>query len=198
MSFHDVNLPRHIEVFAIGSSEFSTSCAVSMSGREVRSLDAASPKRRYTLKDCRLSALQFEAFNSFFKARGGRRFSFRLRDHFDYIAARQIIAIGDGSAIEFQLQKTYEDKVNPYVRTITKPIAASVNLWSDMEDIIPNSIDANTGIVRLAQPLAGGASLSASFEFDVPVRFACDEFQYSLSKDGSIILNDVELIEVYE
>ena len=84
MSFHNVNLPKYIEIFAVGSSEFSTSLAVSMSGREIRNSDTQTPRRRYVLKDCRLSLSQFESFNSFFKARAGMRFAFRLRDHFDY------------------------------------------------------------------------------------------------------------------
>ena len=84
MNFHNVNLPKYIEIFAVGVSEFTTSCVTSMSGREARSSDSKIARRRYLLKGCRLSQLQFDAFNSFFIARAGKRFSFRLKDYFDF------------------------------------------------------------------------------------------------------------------
>lgn len=198
MSFHDVRLPQYIEIFAIGRSEFSTSTAVSMSGREVRNSDSQIAKRRYSLNNCCLSADQFEVFNSFFQARAGQRFSFRLRDHFDYRVEKQIIAIGDGVSSEFQLQKTYEDAVSPYVRIITKPVLDNIEIWLDDEVFEVESIDANSGKVNSSNPLKQGVNICASFIFDVPVRFAADSFQYSFSSDGSIKLDDVELIEVFE
>jgi len=198
MNFHDLNLPKYIEIFAVGSSEFSTSLAASMSGREARISDRQLAKRRYVLKDCRLSVVQFEAFNSFFQARAGRRYSFRLRDHFDYKVEKQIIATGDGISTEFQLQKTYEDLISPYVRKITKPVLATIELSSEGEIIQAETINPGTGQVTLQHPLIEGARLCASFEFDVPVRFVNDSFQYSFSSDGSIRLEDIELIEVVE
>ena len=46
MNFHNVNLPKYIERFAVGVSEFTTSCATSLSGREVRSYDLKAMGRR--------------------------------------------------------------------------------------------------------------------------------------------------------
>lgn len=174
--FHDARLPEYIEIFAIGSSEFSTSTAVSMSGREVRNSDSQMPKRRYNLKNCFLSANQFEAFNSFFQARAGKRFSFRLRDHFDYKVEKQIIATSDGVNNEFQLQKIYADAVSPYRRIITKPVLDSVKILVDNDLQEGAFIEANSGKVRLQQIVKKNIDISASFIFDVPVRFAADSF----------------------
>ena len=193
--FHDVRLPQCITIFAVGSSEFSTSLASSMSGRELRNSDNDEPKRRYCLKNCMLSIGQFESFYSFFKARAGRCFSFRMRDHLDYKVEKQVIATGDGSRKEFQLQKIYNDLISPYIRTITKPIASTVKLWKRQDEPIePESIDANTGKVSLTHSLANDEPLSASFEFDVVVRFVNDDFQYSSNQDNTITLNNVESI----
>lgn len=198
MSFHNVNLPKYIEIFAVGSSEFSTALAVSMSGREVRNSNTRIPRRRYVLKDCRLSTSQFETFNSFFKARAGMRFAFRLKDHFDYKAEKQIIAVGDGVNVEFQLQKLYEDLISPHIRLITKPVLETIKLWNDNTDVEAESIDSDTGKGKLSYPLLEGQKLYASFEFDVPVRFVDDSFQYSFNKDATITIDNVELIEVHE
>ena len=199
INFHNVRLPQYITIFAIGSSEFSTSLALSMSGREVRSSDTALPKRHYFLKNCMLSMSQFESFYSFFKARAGRRFSFRMRDHFDYKVEKQAIATGDGVCREFQLRKIYDDQISPYLRTITKPIADTVKLWTAQDEPIePESIDTRNGKILLPSVLADNEPLSASFEFDTAVRFVNDDFQYSFNQDNTITLNNVELIEVHE
>lgn len=198
MNFHNVSLPKCAAIFAVGCSEFFTSTAISMSGREMRNSDTQKPKRRYSLQNCCLSLQQFEAFYSFFQARAGQRFSFRLRDHFDYKVERQIIGVGDGVNTEFQLCKTYDDELLAYVRTITKPVRGSVSLWHIDQELEVESMDENSGKVSLSEPPGEGVEVSASFVFDVPVRFAADAIRYSLGADGSIIVEDVELIEVYE
>ena len=198
MNFHDARLPQYIEIFAVGSSEFSTSTAVSMSGREVRNSDSQKPKRRYNLKNCFLSVSQFEAFNSFFHARAGKRFSFRLRDHFDCKVEKQIIAISDGVNTEFQLQKTYADAISPYIRVITKPIVNSVKIWVENDPLEIEFVNASSGKVKLPYVLEKDVEICASCMFDVPVRFVADSFQYGFNTDGSIKVEDVELIEVYE
>ncbi|MDC0865196.1 DUF2460 domain-containing protein, partial [Rickettsiaceae bacterium] len=96
-NYHNVRLQEYITIFAVGSSEFSTSISSSRSGRELRSSDSDIPKRHYILKECILSISQFESFYSFFKARSGRCFSFRMRDHFDYKVKKQVIAVGNNS-----------------------------------------------------------------------------------------------------
>ncbi len=197
-NFHNIRLPKYVEVFAIGSSEFSTSVAVSMSGREVRNSDSQIPKRIYNLNNCLLSAHQFEVFNSFFQARGGKRFSFRLRDHFDFIVIKQIIAVSDGTNKEFQLIKTYRDEISPYVRIITKPVADSVKIYNGSDAVDLESVDDLTGKIKLVKALPKDTEICASFTFDVPVRFVSDSFQYSFDADGSIKIENVQLIEVYE
>ena len=198
MNFHNVNLPKYIEIFAVGVSEFNTSCATSMSGREARSSDSQIARRRYLLKGCRLSQSQFDAFNSFFIARAGKRFSFRLKDYFDFTVDKQIIAIGDDIETKFQLKKLYHDDFAPYLRNITKPKINTLKLWLNNEEIIPQDIGSDTGIVQLSKAVPTATSLAASFEFDVPVRFANDSFEYSFNQDGTISLDKAELIEVLE
>jgi uncharacterized protein (TIGR02217 family) len=198
MNFHDVSLPQYIEIFAVGSSEFTTSCVSSMSGREARSSDTQTARRRYILKNCKLSATQFDEFNSFFMARAGKRFSFRLKDYFDFKVDKQIIATGDDIETKFQLHKFYPDNFAPYVRNITKPKINTLRFWANREEVFPQEIGFNTGIIQLAAPLEARVQLVASFEFDVPVRFAHDNFSYSFNQDGTISLDNAELIEVLE
>ncbi len=122
MNFHDIRMPKFIETFAVGRPEFATSCAMTLSGREVRNLDREYAKQKYLIKNCRLSSLEFEQFSSFFRARRGGNFAFRFRDNVDYQVSRQIIGKGDGELTQFQLVKLYEDPIWSYARTISKPL----------------------------------------------------------------------------
>lgn len=74
MNFHDIRMPEFIESFAVGKTEFSTSYAITKSGREVRHLDRNYGYQKYLIKNARLSNYEFEQFNSFFKARRGSNF----------------------------------------------------------------------------------------------------------------------------
>ena len=100
--------------------------------------------------------------------------------------------------ITISLQKTYADAISPYIRVITKPIVDSVTIWVENNPVEIESIEASSGKVKLAYVLEKNVEICASFVFDVPVRFAADNFQYSFNSDGSIKVEDVELIEVYE
>ena len=194
--FHNVNLPNYIEIFAVATIEFSTICASTKSGREVRNASSFVPRRSYLLKDCRLSRAQFEIFNSFFYARCGRRYAFRLKDHCDYKVKKQQIGKGDGAIKKFQLVKIYQDSRAPYVREITKPLDKSISIFTGEDVIVPKEINLKTGVITLSDALSEGAELFANFEFDVPVRFDKDSFQYSFNEDGTISLDDVRLVEV--
>ena len=84
------------------------------------------------------------------------------------------------------------------VSYITKPKINTLKLWLNNEEIIPQDIGSDTGIVQLSKAVPTATSLVASFEFDVPVRFANDSFEYSFNQDGTISLDKAELIEVLE
>jgi len=194
--FHSVNLPKYIEIFAVATTEFSTFCAVTKSGREVRSSNSLLPKRSYLLQNCRLSKVQFEAFNDFFYARNGKRFAFRLRDYCDSKVEKQLIGVGNGVLMEFQLIKRYKDSIAPYTRKITNPAAEIVQVYLGEDLVVPEEVDLKTGIITLPEAAADEVEVFASFEFDVPVRFENDSYQYSFNEDGTISLDNVKLIEV--
>lgn len=195
MNFHDINMPEFIESFGVGKPEFSTSSAVTKSGREARHLDREHVCQKYLIKNAKLSADEFEQFNSFFKARRGSNFAFRFRDYADYKVTNGFIAKGDGSLNKFQLKKTYADPISPYVRVITKPVNNSVVVYINNVRVV-SIVDYNEGVVTLPNPLAGGEVLTVDFMFDVAVRFSLDSFEYSYSNNGCIELSNIELIEV--
>jgi len=199
MLFHDVKLPKFMEVFATGVPEFSTLYASTVSGREARHCARQEALQKYQLKNCLLSELQFQEFGSFFRARKGRFYGFRFHDLADFKVERQVIATGsDGEARrEIPLYKKYDDPVCPYFRRITKPLKGEIKLYlGGME--FESEIDYEKGVILLSRSLEIGEELIADFMFDVAVRFTSDSFEYKFRPDGSIEIADMELIEVAE
>lgn len=119
-NFHNIYLPDFLAVHAKGGPSYSTSYVTTVSGREVRHSDRYNAIQKYMINCCRLGQEQFDEFNAFFRARMGKRFSFRLRDYADHIIRNQIIGTGDGNTSSFQIFKTYHNDINAYRRKITK------------------------------------------------------------------------------
>ncbi|MGI4775415.1 MAG: phage distal tail protein, Rcc01695 family [Janthinobacterium lividum] len=197
MSFHDTILPKFISIFAIGSPQFSSSIASTLSGREIRNLDQEYARQRYIIKDCCLSIAEFEEFNAFFRARRGKNTSFRFRDQADCKVSKQIVEQQNIHYRSFQLIKSYDDQISPYSRIITKPVVDSVKIYLDNE-IIEANVDYSKGIVKIDIDAKVEQILQADFTFDVMVRFAADSFAYHQEDNGSIRLEDFELTEVTE
>jgi uncharacterized protein (TIGR02217 family) len=196
MNYHDISLPKFIEVFVVGRFEFAASYVSTLSGREIIKLDREDAKQKYLIKNCRLSQAEFEQFNNFFRARRGRQFAFRFRDYSDYQVNKQLIAKGDGRLLECQLFKLYEDPITPYIRIIRKPVKDTIKLYINDQEAEGAIINYNTGIIKLNSPLLSDQILVADFIFDVVVRFNNDSFEYMYRKDGSIELSTIELVEV--
>ncbi len=152
-NFHDTNLPDFMEIYAQGVSEFSTSCATTLSGRENRSSNITFPRRRYNLKNCRLSELQFETFNSFFIARLGSRYSFRLKDYFDYKVINEQLLDSDIKGGKVQLRKTYRDVVSSFLRKITKPKKNTIKFWFNGEQVDEWKVDYITGVISFLKAI---------------------------------------------
>ena len=198
MSFHNINLPDFLAIFAIGSPKFATSYVISKSGRESRSLDSSYPFHKYALKDCRLSSEQFYQFKSFFQARAGRMHSFRMKDYADFKVEKQVVIKGNGALKQISLHKLYSDEIAPFYRKITKLKKDTVQLFIGENNLSDFTINDLTGLISLKGPIEKDKIVLASFEFDVCVRFANDTFEYKTMQDGSIELINVELTEVEE
>ncbi|WP_231726163.1 phage distal tail protein, Rcc01695 family [Rickettsia rhipicephali] len=188
-------MPEFIESFAVGKPEFSTSHAITKSGREARHLDRNYGCQKYLIKNARLSSTEFEQFNNFFKAIRGSNFALRFRNYADYREINEVIAKGDSNLNKLQLRKIYSDPIAPYERVITKPVNNSVILYINNVRTM-GIVDYNDGIVTLPSPLGQDVILTADFTFDVAVRFSIDSFEYSYCNDGSIALSNIELVEV--
>ncbi len=209
-AFHEVLFPIDISLRSTGGPERRTDVVALGSGAEERNARWAHSRRRYDagygVKTCEALSLVV----AFFEERRGRLHGFRWRDRLDHASAApdaavtptdQIIGIGDGITATFQLVKTYGALYSPYQRPIVKPVAGSVRVAVasvEAEEGTSFTVDPTTGVVTF---LAGhipvdGATITAGFLFDVPVRFDTDYLEVDLSAFAAGAIPKIPLVEI--
>jgi uncharacterized protein (TIGR02217 family) len=209
-SFHDVRFPTGISRRASGGPERRTDVVALASGHEERNSRWAHSRRRYNAGYGIRTLDEIHEVIGFFEERRGRLYGFRWKDHADYKSgppqsavdpADQEIGTGDGTTASFQLIKSYGDGGSAYVRPITKPVAGTVRVAVDgaeKSDGVDFTVDLQTGIVTfLAGAIPGAAqTVTAGFEFDVPVRFDSDLLTINLDAFAAGQIPDIALVEV--
>lgn len=196
MAFHAVRFPLDVALGARGGPERATDVVTLASGREERNSRWAHSRRRWNAGYGVKSRADMQAVLTFFEERRGRFHSFLWRDGLDHSAEGQAIGTGNGVLTAFQLVKRYGASFDPYVRPITKPVVATVRVWvAGVEATSGWTVSGTTGVVTFAVAPASGA-ITASFEFDVPVRFDTDRLDIELSSFDAADAPSIPVIEV--
>jgi uncharacterized protein (TIGR02217 family) len=194
MSFHEVQFPTTISRGSSGGPRRLTDIVTLRSGYEKRNIVWEDSLREY---NAGLGIQQLEQLYdvlAFFEARRGRLYGFRWKDWADYKSSDPVgsvssidqnIGTGDGTTTAFQLRKTYSDSAGSYTRIIKKPVSGTVVAAIGGTPTTSFTVNTVTGIITFSSPPTSGASVTAGFEFDVPVRF-----------DNDTIITNVELFNV--
>ncbi len=194
---HEIRLPEFLSPFLSCSYGYDSTIITSISGRDSVRNNSSVPQRFYKISNARINSLQMEELVAFFTCRKGPLHSFRLKDYTDFFVADQFIFGYENQAEKFQLFKSYNDLINPYVRPIALPLIETVKLRSETREI-PWSYDIETKEIILRDNLEMEQNLFASFEFDTKVRFITDKIEYSYCPDGSIALKEINIKEVFD
>ncbi|MCV2449613.1 DUF2460 domain-containing protein, partial [Paracoccus sp. DMF] len=143
---------------------------------------------------------------AFFEARNGRLHGFRFKDWGDHKSCLpsgtpaptdQVIGTGDGTTTAFQLVKRYASGSQTWVRTITKPVAGSVAIALNSAPQASGwSVHTTTGVITFAGAPSAGATITAGFEFDVPVRFDTDVLDVTLDLERLGSITSIPLLEI--
>ena len=172
---------------------FSTAILTGAGGREARNAAWAEARTTYDVGPGIRSAADIAALLSFFRARLGPARGFRLRDPFDSIGTDEAIGTGDGTTRRFALVRHYGDQA----RRITRPVAGSVSVTVAGRSVTGFVVEPG-GWLLLDPAPADGAGITASFTFDVPVRFAEDRLSVTLAGFQAGAAASVPLVEVRE
>ncbi len=198
MSFHDINFPLPLALGASGGPVRKTDIVTLANGVEQRNATQSGSRRRYEAGVGVQTMDDLQTLLAFFEARHGQLYGFRFKDPFDHgsAPARERIGTGDNQTSDFSLVKTYADSAGSWTRPITKPVAGSVHVFVDGIETQAFSVDTLSGLVSFDVAPADGVELTASFAFDVPVRFDTDHISASLEGFNAGKAVSVPLIEI--
>jgi uncharacterized protein (TIGR02217 family) len=207
MSFDETRFPTAISLGATGGPERRTEIVTTASGREERNSRWADSRRSYNAGFGVKSLNDIHDVVAFFEERRGRLHGFRWKDHADFKSSKprdqiaatdQVIGSGTGTLATFQLVKRYGTGLRNYTRAITKPVAGTVIVAVNGVVATQFTVNASTGIITFNAGFLppNGASVTAGFEFDVPVRFDTDRLAINLKQFGAGDIPDIPVIEV--
>ncbi len=206
MSFDDVRLPLRVGFGTSGGPAFSTDIVQIDGGYERRNQNWAQARRKYDAATGLRTLADAATLQAFFLARAGKARGFRLKDWSDFTSASnglgsaaftdQNIGTGNGTTTQFQLRKNYSSGNITHQRQISKPVSGTVLIG--LNGVLQNSgwsIDHNSGLITFASAPSAGVSITAGFEFDVPVRFDTD--QLSLNVENFALASvQIPLVEI--
>lgn len=208
MTFHEVRFPAEISLGATGGPERRTDVVVLGSGFEERNSRWADSRRSWNAGYGIKSLDELYAAIAFFEERRGRLYGFRWRDHSDWKSCApggaaapddQEIGMGDGSRTTFQLSKTYGSTYAPWTRVVKKPVTGSVLMAVAgvvKAEGVDFTVNTTTGLVSFSVAPTNGATVTAGFAFDVPVRFDTDRLDVNLTGFRHGAIPNIPIVEV--
>jgi len=177
MTFTETRLDLGYDFGTVGGPQFSTTIIVLGSGYEQRNSNWSEARSKWQIGDRIYSRSELNYLINFFRGVRGAATGFRFKDWSDYQGINELIGVGNGWQREFQLRKTYTINDQSSTRNIKKPVSEKTTISVAGTPVIRGvSVDTTTGIITFTSPPTG--NITASFEFDVPVRFEQDKFDH--------------------
>lgn len=177
MAFHEVQFPTDISYQSAGGPEFSTQVVVLGSGHERRNANWSFPRERWDVGYGIDTQAKLQSLLEFFYAREGKLHGFRFKNHDDYEGTDEVCQ--EDSTDVYQCYRNYSSGGYTFSRKITKLVLAAgvtVKVNGGTLGVGQYTVNYNTGTITMASGaiVSSGDVVTATFEFDVPVRFDVD------------------------
>jgi uncharacterized protein (TIGR02217 family) len=166
-----------------------------LNGHERRNAMRTMAKRRYSARYGKFTRAGRDEMLAVAMATLGQTYAFLFKDWSDYDVTGQSLGAAPSGSTAVQLVKTYTFGSQTLTRTITRPRSATLTVY---QAGVPKAgtVSATTGLFTPDTAWTEGEALTATFEFDVPVRFATDEIEFVLPHRDIAEVN-CELVEVF-
>ena len=208
MGFHEVRFPADLSFGSTGGPERRTEVVTLTNGFEERNTPWSQSRHRYDAGVGMRSLDDIATLIAFFEARHGQLYGFRWKDWSDFKScapsevpgfADQEIGTGDGETTSFALTKTYRSGEFTYTRDIAKPVESTVLVGISGEEQVLGihyQVDLPQGLVIFSEAPDPGQTVTAGFEFDVPVRFGTDAITTSVANFQAGEVPSVPVVEI--
>ena len=206
MSFADIEFPIALSALTPKTS-WNTQVTELGGGNEQRALLWSDARRRYDARTAGTLLLsQFNTVEKFFNARRGKGISFKLTDNTNYKVTMEGQGTAGAIASTMQLTINRGDASNAYNREIYLPKTGTVHIFANaVEKVVATDWTleyngANGGKLTWVTDQSG-KTITATFEYYIPVRFDIDEFpdarMFVYASDAGLLEGpDIPLIEV--
>ena len=192
-----VRLPVTIERGARGGPAFRTTITTLDGGYEVTQINWEQARWTGQIGYGISERSSYFELIEFFRARRGMARGFLFKDWTDYYAINQLIGTGDGVTTQFQLIKTYDDTIFPFTRKITRPVTGTVQIYNNGTPVSP-TINYTTGLVTFGVAPVASNPITATFDFDIPMRFDTDQMAVQLEWAEAGRIPSLPIIEIRE
>jgi uncharacterized protein (TIGR02217 family) len=205
--FLDERFPENIKMESYGGPEFFVEIIKTLSGAESRNMIRGFPEHRYyPAKDVENPDDIAAILNLFMTVRGPWA-GFLYKDWEDYATtdthrrhgtpAPSYIGLGGDGITEFQLSKRYVYGSFGFDRPIYKPVADTVKIYfNGIEQESGWEVSQATGMIYFSSAPGAGVVITATFEFDVPVRFVNARLPMGGKAHTVFYARDLELVEI--
>lgn len=194
--FFDDIAPR-----ASGGPEYRTTIKTLRGGGEHRNSLWADPLRMFDVTLTPRDVASIKALRDFVASTQGAANGFRCRDWSDYQATTEVVGTGNGTIYWFRLVKSY----GSYSRRILKPVPGTVVVRLNGAVLSPTlyAVDTVNGLLIFKTAPGAGVVITASFNFDVPVRFDNDAIEvimlcHKLGGTQTVKIREIRLREVID
>lgn len=192
--------PRFDETISYGSTGgpgFKTFVFEGDSGRDGTLFTWDVVRGQWNLERAINSKEEFDVVRAFFYNCRGKARGFRFKDHFDFEAVDEPCSgLVNGVNDEFALVKRYSAGSLTFDRRIFKPVSGTLTVKVDGVGASISGVDYTDGTFTINTPPTIGQVVTASFEFDVPVRFDTDVLSASYEGFQLQTWSGIPLIEL--
>lgn len=206
-TFLDVRLDENVEQGAQGGPSFMTTVLQLAGGQEKRNIEWERARQEWDISFGIQSPEELESVKNLYYIVFGRAIGFRFKDWSDYqigdpvgynpALAQTILPITDSTTV-YQITRDYTFSGFTYPRNVTRPVTGTLKVYSNgsiLTSGVDYTADFTTGLITFAST-PGGATISVSCEFDVPVRFDSDAFKKRVTWTGAEELPSIAIIEL--
>ena len=189
--------PDTIAYGAVGGPEWSTDIIMSQGGHEQRNRNWAHARAKYQVGQVNRSRSETQDLIAFFRAVAFGRFNaFRFKDYTDYTFTNVPLGTGNAVATQFQLLKRYTLGAYSLDRPLYKPVSGTVTCALNGTPTAGFTVSLTTGMVTFSSAPGNGVVITASGEFDTPVRFDTDWMNIQPHAPDAYSWPSIELLEV--